>query len=330
MTRFPNCFLTILLAAVHLLLPASGFAANANTDDIVLTPTRVSEHVYYFHGQSGMSSAANKGFMSNAGFVVTGDGVIVFDSLGTPVLGEAMLAAIRKVTPKPVKRVIVSHYHADHIYGLQAFKDKGIEIWANEHGQAYLHSDIAQQRLAERRISLHQWVNEATRLVPADRWLSFKTSKTIPFESGGMHFRVIDSSGAHSPEDIMLYVEEDRVLFAGDLYFTGRIPFVGNADSKAWLAAMDRMLEVQPVIVIPGHGAASDKPQQDMQLTRNYLLFLREKMGKAVSNMTEFEEAYKSVDWTPFEKYPAFEQANRLNAYGTYMLMEQESLHPQH
>ena len=72
-----------------------------------------------------MASAQNKGFMSNAGFVVTGDGVVVFDALGTPALGRAMLAAIRRITPQPVKRVIVSHYHADHFYGLAAFKDAG-------------------------------------------------------------------------------------------------------------------------------------------------------------------------------------------------------------
>jgi len=297
--------------------------------DIVLTPTRLSEHVYYFHGQSGMASMANKGFMSNAGFVVTNDGVIVFDSLGTPALGRAMLAAIKKITPKPVTRVIVSHYHADHIYGLQAFKAQGIEIWAHENGQGYLHSDIAQQRLAERRADLAPWVDEHTHLVPADRWLSFKETKSIPFESGGLHFRIIDSSGAHSPEDIMLYVEDDKVLFAGDLYFTGRIPFVGNADSKAWLAALDRMLEVDPVTVIPGHGNASNHPAQDLQLTRNYLIFLREKMGEAADQMMDFDEAYKKIDWTPFEKYPAFKQANRLNAYGTYILMEQESLEKQ-
>lgn len=294
--------------------------------DIHLTPTRVSEHVYYFHGQSGMASVSNKGFMSNAGFVVTGDGVIVFDSLGTPALGEAMLAAIRTITPKPVKRVIVSHYHADHIYGLQAFKAQEIEIWAHENGQGYLHSDVAQQRLAERRSDLAPWVNEHTRLIPADRWLSFRNAKSIPFESGGMRFRIIDSSGAHSPEDIMLFVEKDRVLFAGDLYFTGRIPFVGNADSKAWLAALDRMLEVQPVIVVPGHGNASNNPKQDLRLTRDYLIFLRKKMGEAADEMMDFDEAYRKVDWTPFEKYPAFEQANRLNAYGTYILMENESL----
>lgn len=148
----------------------------------------------------------------------------------------------------------------------------------------------------------------------------------MPFEMGGIHFRIIDSSGAHSAEDIMLYVEEDKVLFAGDLFFTGRIPFVGEANSKVWLEALDRMLEVKPALVVPGHGKMSTQPMQDMQLTRDYLIFLRKQMGEAVADMVPFDEAYAKVDWAGFAKYPAFEQANRLNAYGTYILMEKESL----
>jgi glyoxylase-like metal-dependent hydrolase (beta-lactamase superfamily II) len=264
--------------------------------------------------------------MSNAGFVVTGDGVVVYDALATPALGEAMIAAIRKVTNKPIRQVVVGHYHADHIYGLQALKKTGALIVAHQNGRAYLNSDIAQQRMAQRRAELFPWVDDDTVLVPADRWLDFGDGKPKHFALGGLHFRIIDSSGAHSPEDIMLFVEEDKVLFAGDLYFTGRIPFVGNADSKVWLQAMDRMLDVQPKTVIPGHGLASTNTQQDMTLTRTYLLYLREKMGAAVREMQDFEDAYKQTDWSAFERYPSFEQANRLTAFGTYILMEQESL----
>ena len=312
---------------VSLVVSLGLLAAGAGAEDLIrLKPVQVSPHVYYFHGESGMASAANKGFMSNAGFVVTSDGVIVFDALATPALGEAMVRAIRTVTRQPIRRVIVSHYHADHFYGLQALKAQGAEIWAHEHGEAYLNSDDARARLAQRKTALKPWVNDKTRLVPADRWLSFKAGKTIPFEMGGLHFRIIDSSGAHSTDDIMLAVDDDSMLFAGDLFFTGRIPFVGDADSKVWLVALDSMLDIKPGVVVPGHGEMSTAPLQDMQLTRDYLVFLRQKMGDAVADMVPFDDAYKKVDWTPFQKYPAFEQANRLNAYGTYILMEKESL----
>ncbi|RQO32875.1 MBL fold metallo-hydrolase [Herminiimonas sp. KBW02] len=312
----------LLLLALALFGVRTAVAA----DEITLRPIKISPHVYYFEGTAGMASIANKGFMSNAGFVVTKDGVVVFDALATPVLGNAMLKAIKRITPLPVKRVIISHYHADHFYGLQAFKAQGAEVWAHENGRAALNSDLTQERLKQRRTDLAPWVNDKTQLIPADHWLNFKDGKVMSFEMGGMHFRIIDSSGAHSAEDIMLYVEEDKVLFAGDLFFTGRIPFVGEANSKVWLEALDRMLEMRPALVVPGHGKMSTQPMQDMQLTRDYLIFLRKQMGAAVAEMLPFDEAYTKVDWAGFAKYPAFEQANRLNAYGTYILMEKESL----
>jgi glyoxylase-like metal-dependent hydrolase (beta-lactamase superfamily II) len=301
-------------------------AGTASAQPRTLTPVKVSPHVYYFHGHTGMADPANQGFMSNAGFVVTPDGVVVFDALGTPALGEAMVSAIRKITAQPIRRVIVSHYHADHFYGLQAFKAVGAEVWAHENGRHYLSSDIAPSRLAQRRADLKPWVDEKTRLVPADRWLHFDAGKTIAFTLGGVRFRVLDMSAAHSPDDIMLAVDDDKMLFAGDLFFTGRIPFVGEADSKVWLGALDDMLQIAPQVVVPGHGEVSRAPLKDLELTQSYLLFLRRAMGEAVADMVPFEEAYQKADWKPFASYPAFVQANRINAYQTYLLMERESL----
>src|ERR1700712_3829199 len=74
-------------------------------------------------GSPGVPGKDNEGNTSNAGFVVTSDGVVVFDALGTPSLGWALLGEIRKLTDKKIRYVVASHYHADHIYGLQAFRD---------------------------------------------------------------------------------------------------------------------------------------------------------------------------------------------------------------
>ena len=292
--------------------------------EVVLQPQRLSAHCWFFQGEPGVASLANKGYMSNAGFVVTGDGVVVFDALGTPALGRAMVAAIRNVTQAPIRRVIVSHYHADHIYGLQSLKSPGTEIWAHAKAKAYFTSGVAETRLAQRRLDLAPWVDEATRVVPPDVWLDGDTD----FRLGGLTFRLIYSGGAHSPEDMLMYVVEDRILFAGDLIFAGRVPFVGTADSRSWLAAMEKTLQLAPapVVVIPGHGGASRDPARDLSLTRDYLVYLRQSMGRAVRELDTFDEAYRRTDWSRFQSLPAFEAANRINAYGTYLLMEQEEL----
>lgn len=310
-----------MLMALMILLTVS--TARADTaEELVLVPHQVTAHGWYFGGESALASVQNKGFMSNAGFVVTNDGVVVFDALGTPALGRAMLAAIRKVTDQRVQRVIISHYHADHFYGLQEFKAIGAQIYAHRNAQQYLASAQAGERLAQRRTDLFPWVNEETRIVAADVWLDGDTS----FRMGGMTFDIIYSGGAHSPEDLMLYVHDDRLLFAGDLIFSGRIPFVGNADSAGWLRAMDKMIALQPAVVVPGHGPPSRDVAKDLALTRDYLVYLRATMGRAVADLEPFDDAYAKVDWSRFRGLPAFEPANRSNAFGTYLLLEKELL----
>jgi hypothetical protein len=108
--------------------------------------------------------------------------------------------------------------------------------------------------------------------------------------------------------------------------FTGRIPFVGEADSKRWLQTFSTLLKLRPKIMVTGHGAPSRTAETDLLLTRDYLMYLRETMGKAVADFVSFEEAYAQTDWSRYAKVPAFEAANRINAYGTYLLMEKESL----
>ena len=309
----------LVLAALSACIASTATAASL---DLVLSPQQLAPRTWFFQGEAGMASSANRGYMSNAGFVVTGDGVVVFDALGTPALGAAMLAAIRRITTQPIRRVIVSHYHADHVYGLQVMKAAGAEIWAHRKAEQYFTSGLAQDRLEQRRRDLFPWVDERTRVVRPDLWLEGDTE----FRLGGVTFRILYSGGAHAPDDILLAVVEERVLFAGDLLFAGRVPFVGNADSTGWLHALDKMMAVDAAVVVPGHGPASRDVARDLALTRDYLQYLRSAMGKAVNDLETFDEAYAKTDWSRFRHLPAFEPANRINAYGTYLLMEQEAL----
>ncbi len=298
----------------------SGATFAADSDPLV--PQLVAPNVYLVQGKAGVASQENRGFNSNAGFVVTSEGVVVIDALGTPALGEAMVAAIRKVTDKPIRKVIITHYHADHFYGLQAFKKAGAEIWAHRLAREYLEGSEGAARLLQRRQDLAPWVDAATSLVPADVWLNGDRSFTL----GGMRFEIIHLGPAHSPEDVIIIVGKTGVIFTGDILFTGRIPFVGEADSKRWLSTFSRLLELKPAIMVTGHGVPSRNPAADLSLTRDYLTHLRQAMGKAVEDFVSFDEAYARTDWSRFAKLPAFEAANRVNAYGTYLLMEQESL----
>jgi glyoxylase-like metal-dependent hydrolase (beta-lactamase superfamily II) len=121
-------------------------------------------------------------------------------------------------------------------------------------------------------------------------------------------------------------VGPDRVLFAGDLVFEGRLPYLGNANTRRWLDMLGRMEGERLVALVPGHGDVASSPAEAIRLTRRYLQFLREQMSRAVAELEPFDEAYSRIDWSEFSALPAFAEANRRNAYQVYLSLEAESL----
>lgn len=313
--RHPILAATALVLGLVLSAPAI-HAAEAPA----MLPQQVAPGAWYVEGLSALGSPANQNFISNAGFVITSQGVVVIDALGSPALAQRLLEQIRKLTPLPVTHVIVTHYHADHIYGLQAFKAQGARIVAHRAARTYLQSDTATLRLQASRQELAPWVDEKTRLTEADEWLDGAKELVI----GGVRFELRPVGPSHTPEDLAVYLPEKKLLYAGDLVFRGRIPFVGQADSGHWIQALDTLLAYDAAVIVPGHGPLSTAARADMELTRDYLKHLRATMGQAARNMEPFEDAYKAADWSHFEHLPLFRVANRMNAYNTYLLMERE------
>lgn len=290
--------------------------------DIDLPVHQVGPHSYYVEGRLEEATRANEGFIANAGFVITGDGVVVFDTLGSPALGDRLIEEIRKLTKQPIRRVVVSHYHADHFYGMPAFRRIGAQLWADTRAHRYLNSQEAAERLAQRKQLIGPWLGPDFTLPLPDRWLDAPTT----FKMGEVTFSVRHIGPAHSPEDLAMLVEPDDVLYSGDVVYAGRVPFIGDADTRLWLKAIDQLLAIPARVMVPGHGPASMQPRADAGMTRDYLVFLREQMGTAASNLVPFDEAYQQVDWSRFKAEPTFDAANRRNAYNVYLQMEQESL----
>ena len=296
--------------------------AAETTDNCWVCPIELQPEVFFVQGLAALGSSSNRNFISNAGFVITQDRVVVIDALGSPDLARQLLAEIKKRSSLPVTDVIVTHYHADHIYGLQVFKAAGARIWAHVAGKNYLHSETAQARLAASRVDLAPWVDAQTQLVFADEWLAADRSLNL----GGVTFQLMHLGPAHSLEDLVVYLPQQQVLFAGDLMFRQRVPFVGQADSRHWQQGLTSLSALTVQWAVPGHGPATQTFTQDLQLTQDYLQYVRASMSQAVDAGLSFEEAYLRTDWSEFSNLPLFNHANRMNAFNTYLLMEQESL----
>jgi glyoxylase-like metal-dependent hydrolase (beta-lactamase superfamily II) len=283
--------------------------------------------IYYSTGNPGVPSKDNEGNTSNAGFVITSDGVVAFDALGTPSHGWALLEQIRKVTDKKIRYVVASHYHADHIYGLQAFRDHTDAIVvAQERAAEYKENEEtadekANARLDQRRGALFPWVDKNTRVVPPD--ITFKDRMTIAL--GDRRLTLLYAGPAHSSSDVMMLVEPDGVLFAGDIVQNSRIPHMNSDDvsTTQWLAALAEVEKLDPKFIIPGHGKASTLAKEAIVFTRDYIQYVRSVMAKAVQDWTDFDAAYEKTDWSKYRDMPAFNANNRGNAYRIYLELEQ-------
>lgn len=281
---------------------------------------QVSPHAYYAEGLTALGSALNRNFISNAGVVMAPEGVVVIDALGSIDLAEQLIEQIRGLTNKPITHVIVTHYHADHIYGLQAFRDIGAQIIAQTQAKLYLNSETAQLRLEASREELAPWVDESTRLQPADIWIDTDTTMTL----SGWPFEIMKVGPAHTPDDLAVFVPQENVLFAGDLVFRGRIPYVGTADSAGWIRALDRLLELDAAVMVPGHGPYSVDVAQDLVFTRDYLQFLRDQLAEPAYDLEDFDQTYLAIDWSQYENVLLFREANRMNAYNVFISIQQE------
>ena len=254
----------------------------------------------------------------------------MFDTLGTPSLGHALLQKIRAVTDKPVKHVVISHYHADHIYGLQAFRDESeATIIAQSKALDYTAAgntddEASELRFAQRREALAPWVNTDTRIVLPG--IVFRVAAEIRL--GAHQFQLVYVGPAHSMSDLMMLVLPERVLFAGDIVQNGRIPFMASAavNTRNWLAGLQEVSALEPRFIIPGHGRPATGAAEAISFTDTYIRFVRRAMGDAVAQWTEFDAAYRTSDWGPYRTVPAFGASNRGNAYRVYIEIEAETL----
>jgi glyoxylase-like metal-dependent hydrolase (beta-lactamase superfamily II) len=310
---------------------AAALAQNISPYAPITIPLKIDQvpgkPIWYSTGNPGVPGKDNEGNTSNGGFVVTSDGVVVFDALGTPSHGWALLQQIRKVTNKKIRYVVASHYHADHIYGLQAFKDHTDAIViAQERAAEYKENEEtadekANARLDQRRGALFPWVDKNTRVVPPD--ITFRDRMTITL--GDRRLTLLYAGPAHSSSDMMMLVEPDGVLFAGDIVQNSRIPHMNSDDVSTvqWLAALGEVEKLDPKFIIPGHGNGSTQAKEAIAFTRDYIQHVRSAMATAVKDWTDFDATYEKTDWSKYRDMPAFAANNRGNAYRIYLELEQ-------
>lgn len=216
---------------------------------------------------------------ANTGFVVTERGVVVIDTFESPARGRELAAAIQSQTHKPVLAVINTHYHYDHVFGNQAFDALLVAhcTLAGELAEA-IARDLAPEDVAE-------WVSEH----PEDRWLTDELELVYPniiFEHRLMldlpplHL-ILRHLGGHTPDSSIVDLPDEGILFAGDLIFEGRVPFLGCAHFGDTIKALRMLESLGDRTIVPGHGALCDTTY--VTRCREYLQALHATVGGLIA-----------------------------------------------
>ncbi|MGC2856929.1 quinoprotein relay system zinc metallohydrolase 1 [Novispirillum sp. DQ9] len=280
----------IALALAGLLLASP--AVNAR-DGYGLTPRQIAPGSWLLEGTTEDFSRANGGNIVNTGFIVTGGGVVVFDTGPSARYGAEMRAAIEAITAEPVALVIASHQHPDHFLGNQAFPPETLAATAGTiAGIRAGGSDVA--------ANLYRLVGDwmlGTEAVAPTRVLDTRTE-----EVGGHRLRILALAG-HTASDVAVFDETTGVLWASDLVFHDRTPTTPHADIAPWLAALEALEALPFTVLVPGHGA----PARDggpIAQTRDYLRWLDRTLTAA---------AHAGLSMTEVMRLPIPERFHRMS-----------------
>jgi uncharacterized sulfatase len=252
--------MNILLAVLVLVIAAPAMASDLSYD---LRPREIAPGSYLLEGTTEDFSRANGGNIVNAGFIVTGDGVVVFDTGPSALYGTQMRAAIAAITDQPLRLVIASHLHPDHFLGNQAFPR---DLLAAAPGTIAGIQESGEDFAANMYRLVGDWMRGTEAVVPTRALVS--RTETI----GGHTLRFLTVAG-HTDSDVALFDETTGVLWASDLVFHDRTPTTPHADIVPWLAALDALEKLPFTVIVPGHGPpASDAAP--LRQTRAYLRWL--------------------------------------------------------
>ncbi len=291
----------------------------AQAQELVLNPIQVAPNVYAIIGDLGAQTYKNDGLNTNLGFVVSDQGVLVINAGPSQRVAQALHAAIRKITSKPVKWIVNVNSQNQHWLGNAYFKPFGVVIIAHKEADRVMR-EAGETQLAANKTLLKEKAAGTNLVYPSELMDDSRELKI-----GDIVVQLIHFGRAHTPGDIVLWLPQQKIVFGGDLVFTDRmLAVIPIGDSNGWVQAFDKLMQIKPDIVVPGHGR-STTPEKARQDTHDYLVYLRAAAKKALDKGESLQDTVDSVDQSQFKYLVNFDLLAKRNLNQVYLEMEKEN-----
>ncbi len=260
------------------------FASQADLDEKVVSFDRLSEHAYAYTAQGD----------PNTGIVIGDDAVMVIDTQATPVMAQDVIRRIREVTDKPIRYVMLSHYHAVRVLGASGYAPQHVIASRDtyelivERGEQDMKSEI------ERFPRLFRAVES----VPGLTWPTLVFDKRMTLWMGKLRVEIMQLGRGHTRGDTVVWLPDERILFSGDLVEYAATPYTGDAYLADWPATLDRIAALQPEKLVPGRGASLVNPEQvkaGLDGTRAFVTALYESVKAGARDGKDLRTVYRET-----------------------------------
>ncbi len=261
------------------------FASQADLEEKKVSFTKLSDNAYAYTAEGD----------PNTGIIIGDDAVMVIDTQATPVMAQDVIRRIREVTDKPIKYVVLSHYHAVRVLGASGYKPE--HIIASRDTYDLIVERGEQDKASE--IGRFPRLFQAVESVPDGMtWPTMTFTGKMSVWLGKLEVQLIQLGRGHTKGDTVAWLPEQKILFSGDLVEFDATPYAGDAYFKDWPQTLDNIAALKPVALVPGRGAALTTPEQvaaGLAGTRSFIADVHASVKKGVKAGKDLNAVYKST-----------------------------------
>ncbi len=261
------------------------FASQADLEEKKVSFTQLSEHAWAYTAEGD----------PNTGIVIGDDAVLVADTQATPAMAADVIRRIRAVTDKPIKYVVLTHYHAVRVLGASAYQPQQIIASHDtydlivERGEADKASEIGR---------FPRLFRNAESVPPGLTWPTITVAGKMTLWIGKLEVQLLQLGRGHTKGDTVVWLPQERTLLSGDLVEFDATPYAGDAYFKDWPQTLDNLAALKPDALVPGRGPALTTPAQvaaGLRSTRDFIADVRRHVDAGVAAGSDLNAVYKAT-----------------------------------